>query len=144
MPLYHARINECGHPERKHRAFGLCDACYKKTPHQQTSIKVYTDKHSLRDRLKHRYNITIDQYNALNEQQHGLCAICGQPPRGKMKRLSVDHDHITGKVRGLLCITCNRVLGYIENAEWCRQADVYLKSAHTIRASRTLSDLDLP
>lgn len=43
-----------------------------------------------------------------------------------MKRLSVDHDHATNKVRGLLCITCNRSLGYLENAQWVTPAQTYL------------------
>ena len=76
--------------------------------------------------LKHRYDITPEQWEHLNEQQHGLCAICGQPPRGNMNRLSVDHNHSTNTVRGLLCITCNRTIGYLENAEWRAKADAYL------------------
>ena len=59
--------------------------------------------------LKHKYGITVEAYDAKVRQQHGVCAICGQPP-GR-KKLSVDHCHTTGKIRGLLCILCNTALG---------------------------------
>lgn len=53
-------------------------------------------------------------------KQDGVCAACGQPETkrssGKMvKMLAVDHDHATGKVRGLLCHNCNVALGYMED-----------------------------
>jgi hypothetical protein len=127
MAPYHARIPDC-HPDRKHHGRGLCEQCYRspklnpvKHKYQQST---YTDVH-WGYRLKHFYGITPEDYDRLNEQQHGLCAICGQPPRGKMKRLSVDHDHTTQRVRGLLCITCNRALGYLENDDWRSKADAY-------------------
>lgn len=54
-----------------------------------------------------------DDYNKRLEEQNGGCAICHRPP--KKVRLSRDHNHATGKVRGLLCLICNRkVLGVIE------------------------------
>ena len=55
------------------------------------------------------------------EEQDGLCAICKQPPKtrkvkgGTAKRLCIDHDHKTGKIRSLLCANCNLVLGHLEN-----------------------------
>lgn len=57
-----------------------------------------------------RYGITIEDYETLSQQQDGRCALCGGLPRGT-KRLHVDHCHETGRVRGLLCIGCNRALG---------------------------------
>ena len=114
------------HPERKHKARGLCKPCYDKLPDVAERIKAYTQAHSRRDQLKHRYGITPEEYNTLLEQQGGVCAICKRPPRGKMKRLSVDHNHFTEQVRGLLCITCNRTVGYLENTTWLEQAQSYL------------------
>lgn len=68
-------------------------------------------------RLVAEYGITRDEYLALLELQGGVCAGCGQEP--KTKRLAVDHDHVTGEVRGLLCADlergCNKaVIGSIE------------------------------
>src|SRR6266567_3377847 len=59
--------------------------------------------------LKRKYGITWDEYQEMFESQKGLCAICQGVEEGRM--LSVDHDHETGKVRGLLCGSCNRALG---------------------------------
>ena len=60
--------------------------------------------------MKRKYGITLKEYSKLLIAQNGTCAICGHPPNGK--HLAVDHDHITGKVRGLLCDSCNPMLGY--------------------------------
>lgn len=57
------------------------------------------------------FGITLEQYDKILEKQSGGCKICGtKTPRGK-GRFSVDHDHLTGKIRGLLCNNCNHVLG---------------------------------
>lgn len=62
--------------------------------------------------LKKLYGITVDQYDAMLAAQGGKCAICGGPPRGSRgKRFHVDHDHVTGRVRGLLCGHCNHGIG---------------------------------
>ncbi|QJD52112.1 endonuclease VII [Mycobacterium phage MA5] len=61
------------------------------------------------------YNITADEYWAIYEFQGGKCYGCRRA-NGKRKRLSVDHDHETGIVRGLLCTACNRnVLGHLRD-----------------------------
>ena len=52
-----------------------------------------------------KYNMRPEEYDAMLEVQSGVCLICGRPP--KKIRLHVDHDHKTGKVRGLLCFQCN-------------------------------------
>ena len=58
--------------------------------------------------FKYNYDLTLNEFYAMNEKQNGVCAICGNPP--KKRRLSVDHDHTTKKVRGLLCDVCNRIV----------------------------------
>ena len=63
--------------------------------------------------LKSRHGISAAEYNALYESQNGCCAVCGHIPDGR--RLSVDHDHATGAVRGLLCRNCNLVLGHVKD-----------------------------
>lgn len=85
-----------------------------------------------RARLKRKYNITLERYDELLEQQSGVCAICCKPPTtenhyGTM-RLSVDHDHKTGEVRGLLCSKCNLTLGCVDdNKELLLSAVLYLE-----------------
>lgn len=65
------------------------------------------------------FEFTGEQYRALLRKQHGVCAICHEPERrvirGRVNRLSIDHCHTTGRVRGLLCTGCNRGLGYFSD-----------------------------
>lgn len=76
--------------------------------------------------LIRKYGVTFETYRRLLEVQHGQCAICGRPePSNRM--LDVDHDHATGRVRGLLCTSCNRVLGHAQDsASRLRRAADYL------------------
>lgn len=62
-----------------------------------------------------RYGITVEDYDALFSKQGGMCAICGTTKSGKQgQHFAIDHDHSTGRVRGLLCIKCNGWLGWYE------------------------------
>jgi hypothetical protein len=61
--------------------------------------------------IRYRFGITRDTYYAMLSEQGGVCKICGGKPTGRRNRLSVDHDHTTGIIRGLLCEHCNRGLG---------------------------------
>lgn len=69
------------------------------------------------NRYKRLYGITTDDYDRLFSLQHGGCAICGTKEIDKAKRrkyFCVDHCHKSGKVRGLLCVSCNVLLGQFE------------------------------
>lgn len=61
-------------------------------------------------RLRRAYGISLDQYEAMVEEQHGKCAICH---RNNWQALAVDHSHSTGLVRRLLCHACNMALGHL-------------------------------
>ena len=65
--------------------------------------------------LKRNYGITLDEHTQMYEEQNGVCAICEKPGDGKWKKLCVDHDHKTGKVRQLLCRNCNMILGQVDD-----------------------------
>ena len=73
-----------------------------------------------------KYNITIEDYDKMFDEQGGVCYICHEPSLNQ--RLSVDHNHETGKVRSLLCSRCNIWLGILENnGELFEQFKIYLK-----------------
>ena len=61
-----------------------------------------------------RYGLTITQYYDMVKQQNGLCNICGVDRCNTGRRYAVDHDHATGRVRGLLCFDCNTRLGWYD------------------------------
>jgi Recombination endonuclease VII len=70
--------------------------------------------------IKRTYGITAEEYVELYNKQGGVCACCGKkeslysPKRDKTFQLAVDHDHVTGEVRALLCSACNTALGALE------------------------------
>lgn len=79
----------------------------------------------LRGRLR-KYGLTVPEFKTMLQSQNSLCAICHKPDT--QTRLAVDHNHITGKIRGLLCGICNRHLGILENTEFVEKATSYLRS----------------
>jgi dCMP deaminase len=103
---------QTGNPKPCKDGVRRCQGCYK----AWCNLKM----------LDFLYGITPEKYEAMFKAQGGVCAICKQPPPPG-KRLAVDHDHKTGKVRGLLCILCNSTLGYFkDNITSVRAAVSYL------------------
>ena len=79
------------------------------------------------------YRLTPDEYNSILAFQGGVCAGCGEAPHGRA--LAVDHDHKTGRIRGLLCWLCNRAIGILrDNATAASRLGVYLTSPTAPRA----------
>jgi hypothetical protein len=78
---------------------------------------------------KYGYQITELEYRALYRAQGGRCYVC-RKAKGKARRLAVDHDHLTGEVRGLVCsgsltpTTCNRLIAYYNRDQLLRAADM--------------------
>lgn len=67
-------------------------------------------------RLQTDFNLSTPEYEELLQEQHGVCAVCSTPPDGVRQRyLCVDHDHYSGRVRGLLCHSCNLILGHADD-----------------------------
>lgn len=72
-----------------------------------------TNKKNNISNKRRRYGIEPEQYESLLVKQAGVCAICGTKPNGKT--LAVDHCHKTQKIRGLLCLNCNSLLGHCKD-----------------------------
>jgi len=89
------------------------------------------------------YGMDVEAYEGMQKRQGRVCAICRQPPNGKrVERLSVDHDHETGKVRGLLCRRCNAALGLCHDSiEWLQEAMKYLTKQRKPRKQASKSNM---
>lgn len=112
-----------------------CKACQKARLSTPEMIEKRRDA-AWRSCLK-RFNLTVEQYEAMFQKQAGVCAICHKPETGGT-RLAVDHDHACcpddsscGKcVRGLLCKRCNMGIGLLgDNADVVMNAVLYLRAA---------------
>ena len=80
-------------------------------------------------RLRNKYGIPLEEFDALLASQGGGCGICGKTePGGFANQWHVDHDHETGEVRGLLCMTCNTGCGMFgDDPECMEKAIAYLR-----------------
>lgn len=101
---------------------------------RRKEIRLSNLDRSRNENLKHNFGISLEQYNQMLEAQGGLCAVCGKPETARSNRgdraklLSVDHDHATGAIRGLLCSKCNTALGLMnDNTSLFEKAIEYLK-----------------
>lgn len=114
------KSNDCFHKRGdSDRLRSHCKECRKKESNEYQKRPDIRRKLTLKNqgrrktyKLKRKYNLTFAQYMNLLVVQNGACAICGQIET--KKKLNVDHNHNTNKVRGLLCWRCNTVLGRIK------------------------------
>jgi hypothetical protein len=86
-----------------------CDHARVRTYHKNNKDKV--TKRQLVSHRRRQYGINEEEYNNMIISQNNICAICHKPSH---KTLHIDHDHITGMVRGLLCSNCNTGIGFLK------------------------------
>ena len=104
-----------------------CKVCNKERKYRwhQTELGKLS---SANTKLKRRFGITLDEFNEMYKNQSGKCLICDATESMLGHRLAVDHCHITGKIRGLLCKSCNVALGgFKDNIESLKKAIKYLE-----------------
>jgi hypothetical protein len=88
---------------------------FRRSRSRSDGLQIYCKECQSARALLSQYNISIETYNLLRALQLGKCAICNQIPTNTA--LSVDHDHTTKRVRGLLCNRCNMGLGYFQDSQ---------------------------
>jgi hypothetical protein len=146
-------IENCPHLDRSHYSNGLCRSCYEKAYTKRNPERAarkaayhqaYNDAHKAERVAKQRarslkrlYNLTPEQWEAMFRSQNGLCAICKRPAKTVTRPLNVDHNHVTGQRRGLLCLQCNIKLGWYE--DYTKQILEYL--TFWDRERRALKDI---
>ena len=87
--------------------------------------------------LKKRYGVTPEDYDRMLEERGGCCEICGRSGANCKRSLCIDHDHLTGNLRGLLCAKCNLGIGYFsDNTTLLENAKVYLTKYAGVRKSQ--------
>lgn len=89
-----------------------CKDCQRS--YRQSKRELYTDLYRTGN-LKRKYNISTEEYDLLLIKQDYKCAICERITNEDGRRLAVDHDHATDRVRGILCISCNRGIGFLQD-----------------------------
>jgi hypothetical protein len=114
----------CGHKDKRHAGNGMCGACLSRSRRERD---IEGERVKRRDyQLRAKYGIGLDGFEKLLKSQGGVCALC----RGQFKSdrdRHVDHCHETGRVRGILCFSCNKGLGLLgDNIEGMRRAINYL------------------
>lgn len=117
----------CGNTERYVKS-GACVGCNAKHVRaQQYAWRLRSGKRYA------MYGITVEHFKALLDAQGRQCPGCTAPLDGG-KDTHIDHDHVTRKVRGLLCPTCNRALGMVKDSvEVLLRLGVYLEKSHGAR-----------
>jgi hypothetical protein len=114
------------HPDREAKSFGLCGSCYNKKrfaedPSKKAKahavVKAWRKKNFQDYFLKREWGLSREDFEKLLAKQGGGCAICKKTlADSRGRRLYVDHDHVSGKIRGLLCSRCNVCLGQFEDS----------------------------
>lgn len=131
------RKGYCRECESDYLAERLASSKDARDDRRAAALKYSRSERSRELRLAKLYGITLADYDAMLAAQSGLCAICSAgEPGGNANHWHVDHNHQTGRVRGLLCTRCNIGLGYFQddpdrlaNALAYLASDTALKSA---------------
>ena len=119
----------------KHKKLAYCHECqkqyvrdYNKTPNGRKNIYKGIIKSQ-----RQKNGFPGDLFDEMLKSQNYLCAICGadKPSKSGKRDWHGDHNHDTGKARGILCAGCNTLLGRLESVglDWVDKAKVYLKNA---------------
>lgn len=148
LPYNRGICVQCGGTTRvyKNQSRTLCQPCYRKTEEfraldrarrqakargENTGRSMFADPKARAQHmhLMRKYGLSLLQKEAMIVMQGG-CAICGREQPGMADRWAVDHDHLTGRVRGILCYDCNTAIGKLgDDPNTLEKAAAYLRKA---------------
>lgn len=116
------QFNKTGYKQTRRGTCAECHNAYSRTQYALNPLP-----HRERNLIR-RYGITAIQYSSMLTAQGNKCAICKTSNIKLKKALCIDHQHSTGKIRGLLCIACNHALGlFKDNITVLHRAAEYLQ-----------------
>jgi len=130
---------------QKHKAkwkgqYGVVGVVYRQKHRERIRAANKRYRRTAQAKIAHRfawilrkYGLTLDAYHALLERQGELCAICQRVLDPVGSDTTVDHDHDTGQIRGLLCGVCNRGLGMFSTTELLHRAGAYLERSVRVK-----------
>jgi hypothetical protein len=124
--------------EDKDRVFGMLSPYCKDCKSTNGKLEYKRNrKRYINKELTKKFGISFEEYNEILKYQNNCCAICGKPCEENKKMLSVDHDHKTNKIRGILCDLCNRGLGvFRDDTTILNKAIKYLESPPVSKMSK--------
>lgn len=123
MTTEHDRIMSHRRAAKKYRTKN-----YEWIRQKQNEKNRYNTEERRNKKLQQRYGLTIEDYEKILKKQNGGCWICGKTSNQGPRKLNIDHNHTTGKVRGILCYKCNGAIGmFDESLEFLQRAIKYLK-----------------
>lgn len=105
-------------------------ASHNAYPGKSEAYKAKRRRDGFRNGLLYNYGMTLAAYADLLAKQGGVCAVCGASASDGGRRLAVDHDHATGRVRGLLCRACNRSIGGLKDSTVLLQSALTYLTEH--------------
>jgi Recombination endonuclease VII len=126
----HSDLTENYWQQRKYHC-RACRADIAKKDYEKNSVRIAEQRKksgvARKATLKNKYGITVETWKQLVNEQNGACLICSFRPENPTS-LHIDHNHLTGEVRGLLCNNCNVGLGYFsDNPDRLIKASMYLQ-----------------
>jgi hypothetical protein len=114
-------IKSCTVCQTEFTAFALnakycSNECYKKEKQRLVKLRPNYKINARKSALKQKFNLTLEEYEKMRENQNNMCAICGIHQDKVSRWFAVDHNHITGQIRGLLCLECNNGIGKLKDS----------------------------
>ena len=136
---YHCRVCQKrrwdARPVEERRAhYRAVDERRRQEKREYAAARYRDQRERIRDiQLRHAYGIGVEEYDRILATQDGGCAVCGVAINPNGRRLAVDHCHITGRVRGLLCHLCNVAIGAMrDDPTRLRSAALYVETQHLL------------
>jgi hypothetical protein len=129
---FHGRRNkqckDCRQYHNNHYAQNMDGKKEKAKIFYQENKKIFRER-AFKRNLKSKYSLSAEDYIKMIEQQQNKCLICeNEFSKKTFNHPCVDHNHETGKIRGILCRKCNLSISYIENPDFLQKALQYLAS----------------